>query len=57
MCHRPRWGPFLVAHVRALKQPDAERQAAAGARKEAQAAAVEGAALKGELASLRGTKK
>lgn len=41
---------------RALKQAEAERQAAAGARKEAQAAALEGAVLKGELAALRGSK-
>ena len=42
---------------RALKQLDAERQAASGAQKEAQAAALEGASLKGELAALRGAKK
>ena len=42
---------------RALRQAETERQAASSARMEAQAAAVAGAALKGELAALRGSKK
>ena len=42
---------------RTLGQADAERQAASSARKDAQAAAVAGAALKGEIAALRGSKK
>jgi len=42
---------------RALRQAETERQAASSARIEAQAAAVAGAALKGELAALRGSKK
>ncbi len=42
---------------RALKHAETERQATSGARKEAQAAAVDAAALKGELAALRGAKK
>jgi hypothetical protein len=42
---------------RTLQQTASERQAAADARKEAQAAALEGASLKGELAALRGSKK
>jgi len=42
---------------RALRQAETERQAASSARMEAQAAAVAGAALKGELVALRGSKK
>ena len=42
---------------RVLAQAQTEREATAHARKEAQAAALEGAALKGELAALRGSKK
>jgi len=42
---------------RVLVQARAEREAAADARKEAQTAALEGAALKGELAALRRSKK
>ena len=57
------WAPLEARIValkaeldRAIKQTEAERQAAAGACKAAQAAAVEGAALKGELAAQRGSK-
>jgi hypothetical protein len=42
---------------RSLNQADTERQAASDARREAQATALEGAALKGELAALRASKK